>query len=98
MPGNGALTFRPVQVWVATLRISERVAEKIVDQHGITPQQVRDAVVQVEGLEGSWDHHPERGLRAIIEVVIGEDNVLVVLYPAEDLGVTVWRLGSAYSI
>jgi hypothetical protein len=93
-----ALTLRPVEVWVATLRISERVAKKIVEQHGITPQQVRDAVVQVVGLQGSWDYDAERGLRAIIEVVIGEDNVLVVLYPAEDLGVTVWRLGSAHTI
>jgi hypothetical protein len=87
-----------VQVWVATLRISERVAEKIVEKHGITPQQVRDVVVEVEGLEGSWDYDPERGLRAIIQVALGEHDVLVVLYPADDLGVNVWRLGSAYSI
>jgi hypothetical protein len=95
---RGALTFRSVQVWVATLRISERVAEKIIEKHGITPEQVREAVVRVEGLEGSWDYDPKRGLRAIIQVVLGEGNALVVLYPADDLGVNVWRLGSAYSI
>lgn len=97
-PEHEGVTFYLVQVWVATLRISERVAKKIVDVHGITPQQVRDAVVRVEGLEGSWDYHPVRGLRAIIRVVIGEDNVLVVLYPADDLGFNVWRLGSAYRV
>jgi len=83
---------------VSTLRISERVAKKITEEHGITPQQLRTAVVRVEGLDGSWDYDKSRGLRAIIEVEIGEGNALVVLYPADDMGPNVWRLGSVYYI
>lgn len=87
-----------VQVWVSTLRISKPVADKITEKHGITPQQVRAAVVGVEGLEGSWVYDRERGARIIIQVEIEEQNVLVVLYPADDIGPGTWRLGSAYGI
>lgn len=87
-----------VRVWVAKLRISERVEKKITEDHGITSQQVRTAVERVEGLEGAWDYDVARGLRAIIEVEIGGGDALVVLYPADDIGADVWRLGSAYFI
>lgn len=37
-------------VWVVTLHISDRTAQKIVQKHQITPNQVREAVVGVVGL------------------------------------------------
>ncbi|MGD0928951.1 MAG: hypothetical protein ABR926_27595 [Streptosporangiaceae bacterium] len=36
------------------------------------------------------------GLRALVQVQMDDKSVLVVLYPADDLGINVWRLGSAY--
>jgi hypothetical protein len=86
-----------VRVWIRQLRISRRVAEKIIRCHGITPAQVRAAVVGVEGLEGAWDYDPPR-LRALLWVDIEGESALVVIYPADDLGVGTWRLGSAYFI
>jgi len=53
-------------------------------------------VVHVEGLDFAWDFDPERGLRALVQVQYDVEAVLVVLYPADDLGINVWRLGSAY--
>ena len=87
-----------MQVLVGQLRISPRVAEKIIRQHGISARQVRAAVVQVAGLQGAWDYDRVRGLRAIVQVEIDDKTALVVLYPADDLGASVWRLGSAYFI
>jgi hypothetical protein len=87
-----------VRVWIRQLRISRPVAEKIVRCHGITPAQVRASVVQVEGLEGAWDYDPGRGLRALVGVDIEDEPALVVVYPADDLGVDIWRLGSAYFV
>ena len=72
-----ALAFCAVHVWVGTLRISRRVAEKIVRDHGITHLQVRNAVERVAGLDGSWDYSGGR-LQVIIQPVIGDDNALVV--------------------
>ena len=85
-------------IWIERLRISQRVAEKIADQHHIQPQEVRAAVERVEGLNFSWDHDPERGLRAIIDVQIQDENALVVVYPTENPMDHEWRLGSAYLI
>lgn len=84
-------------IWVDQLRISERVAKKIEDLHApLTAEWVRSAVVRVEGLDFAWDFESERGLRALVQVQYEEQTVLVVLYPADELGINAWRLGSAY--
>lgn len=87
-----------MNIWVRQLRISLNVANKIKKKHHITARQVRSAVVRVEGLEFAWDYHPVRGTRAIVRVEIGNRDALVVLYPVDELGADVWRLGSAYHI
>lgn len=84
-------------IWVDELRISEQVARKIEEKHApLAAEWVRSAVVRVEGLTFAWDFDSERGLRALVQVQYDEQTVLVVLYPADDLGINAWRLGSAY--
>ncbi len=85
-----------MRIWVATLRISQRVAEKIINEHHIEPQEVRDAVECVVGLAVSEDLDPERGWRVIVQVRIRGNEALVVLYPADDSIGDVWSLGSVY--
>jgi hypothetical protein len=87
-----------VRIWVARLRISRRVAAKINQLHHIEPQEVRDAVECVAGLDVSENLDPERGWRVIVRTTIRENEALVVLYPAEDPMGDVWRLGSVYFI
>jgi len=83
-------------IWVAELRISRATAEKINAKHGISGQEVRDALVCVRGLPFVWDNDPERGLRAIIQVNIRRP-VEVVLYPKpRDAYGDAWALGSVY--
>ena len=83
-------------IWVAELKISRATADKISQEHHITGQEVKDAVVCVHGLRFTWDDDPERGLRALVETVI-RVPVIVVLYPrpADAYGDS-WSLGSAY--
>lgn len=81
---------------MARLRISRQVAGKINSLHHIEPQEVRDAVECVAGLDVSEDLDPERGWRVIAKVRIRDDEALVVLYPADDPIGDVWRLGSVY--
>ncbi len=83
---------------MALLRISDRVADKIVNKHGITPTQVRDAVEGVGPLPFSWHHHPERGDRAVVVTVVDDEPVLVVLYPSKTGNPREWWLGSAYHL
>ena len=88
-------------IWIARLLISERVMRKILDDHGIDPDEVRAAVEQVEGLDFSWVYEPERGRvnpYVIVRTKIGEEDALVVLYPTDDPMDHEWRLGSAYRI
>jgi hypothetical protein len=83
-------------LWVARLFISARTAQKIVNRHRITPEEVREAVVCVERLVYVLDLHPERGERAIVEVAIRGRPALVVLYPRADPLGDAYNLGSAY--
>jgi len=82
-------------LWVARLLISERTEQKIINSHGIHPEDVRAAVVCVSGLSYSWHSHPVRGRRAIVKTRINEKPALVVLYAA-DAAWDEWWLGSAY--
>ncbi len=83
-------------VWVAVLMISERVAQKIIQRHDIEVGELRDAVVCVEGLPGRWDDDPERGRRALLDVVIRNRTATLVLYPREHPMGDAWNLGSVY--
>lgn len=82
---------------VRKLRISDRVAEKLVVKHGLDPDAVRQAV---EGcrLPFRWDHHLTRGTRALVLTSIGDEPCVVVLYPARTGDAGEWHLGSAYPI
>lgn len=86
----------PEPLWVAKLLVSDATAKKIVSLHQVTKDEVCDAIVCVAGLQYGWDDHPERGLRALVSVMIGNRNVLVVLYPVNDATGDVYALGSAY--
>jgi hypothetical protein len=87
---------RTLLVW--RLQISDRVADKIKSEHGVSPAQVREAVVGVGPLPFRWDHHPSRGDRALVVTAIDDDPVLVVLYPATTGNAEEWWLGSVYPI
>ncbi len=85
-------------IWIADLRISRKTSVKIWTKHGLTEQEIRDAVQCVAGLSCVWHDHPDRGKRAIVETFIRR-RVLVVLYPRpDDAYGDSWNLGSAYPI
>jgi hypothetical protein len=86
------------KVWIAGLSISPRTRAKIAGRHGLDVDDLRAHLVGIAGLGGSWQDHPERGRRALLEVPFHGRRILVVLYPAPDLGEDVFRLGSAYEI
>lgn len=85
-------------IWVAVLYISEATAAKLSTVHGLDADEVRLALVAVRGLTFTWNEHPERGRRAIVEVFIRKRRVLVVLYLREDPFGDSWELGSAYPL
>jgi hypothetical protein len=83
---------------VSRLIVSQATGAKIAQRHGISPDEVWDAVVCVSGLAYVWDCDPERGERAIVETYIRERRTLVVLYPASGEQEDVYNLGSAYPV
>lgn len=88
-------------IWIVRLLISERVARKVIDVHGIDPGEVRTAVERVEGLDFSWVYEPERGRHnpyVIVRTQIQAQDALVVLYPTDDPADNEWRLASVYHI
>lgn len=85
-------------MWVARLYASPTTRQKLVEKHQLVVEDIEDAVLCVSGLPYTWHEHPERGGRALIEVTIRSQRVLVVLYPAEDPLGDAWNLGSAYPL
>lgn len=83
-------------IWIASLLVSAATAEKLSARHGLSADEVRDALTCVAGLQYKWDHHPARGSRALVRLDIRDQIVLAVLYPVDDPLGGVWRLGSAY--
>lgn len=88
-------------IWIAHLLISERIANKIVERHGISPDEVRAAVEKVTGLDFSWVYEPERSRLnpyVIVRTQIQERDALVVIYPTDDPMDQEWRLASVYYV
>lgn len=88
-------------IWIGRLLISEKVAQKIIDIHGISPSEVRAAVEQVTGLDFSWLYEPERGRQnpyVIVRTQIRQKDALVVIYPTDNPVDHEWRLASVYHI
>ncbi len=88
----------PEPIWVARLEISSRTVDKLSRAHGLSAADVRDALVCVAGLRATWDDHPDRGRRALIEFFLNGQRVLAVLYPVQDALGDTWNLGSAYRV
>ncbi|GAA2565734.1 hypothetical protein GCM10010435_43280 [Winogradskya consettensis] len=85
-------------LWVARIQISARTKKKIEQRHGITGDEVRDAVVCIAGLTYKRSYSEERGWRWLIKTQIRERDALIVLYDADDPLGDIYRLGSAYFI
>jgi hypothetical protein len=83
-------------LWVARLIVSDATARKLSAKHGLDWRKVRDAIVCTRRLRYGWHHHPERGWRVLVEIVIGGTPCVAVLYPLEDGAGDVFALGSAY--
>jgi hypothetical protein len=85
-------------IWIARLGISPETAEKLSRDHGLSADEVGDELLCVPGLHHVWDDDSERGARAIVEVWVRSQRVLVVLYEALDPLGDAWNLGSAYPV
>lgn len=83
---------------MAELLVSDKTAEKLRTVHRLEPNAVVEAVVCRSGLTFGWDHHPDRGWRALVEVEINGQPVIVVLYDANHPLGDVYHLGSAYPL
>jgi len=83
-------------LWVARLIVSDPTARKLAAKHNLDWREVRDAIVCTRQLRYGWHRHPERGLRVLVEIVIGGTRCVAVLYPVQDSDGDVFALGSAY--
>lgn len=87
----------PESLWIADLIISQAVEAKLAQlSRHVEADDVRQAVIGVAGLRYRWDHDRDRGPRVYVEISMGDDRVLVVLYPVDHPLGDVYALGSAY--
>ena len=76
-PWRHYVLYRPCvpTIWIARLLVSPATAAKLSARHGLSADEVRDALTCVPGLQFRWDRHPARGRRAIVRVVIRQQAV-----------------------
>ncbi|MFC8130523.1 hypothetical protein [Streptomyces sp. NPDC057302] len=84
------------RIYIAEIRISDTMAEKIQSKHGVTPAEVREACqAPSRYTKAGWSDEPERGLRLIVH---GESEagryLKIVLFPV-DIADGIYRLGTA---
>lgn len=86
----------PESLWVAELIVSPATRTKLAALHRLDADDVRQELVAVQGLRYKWRDDPPRGDRVYVEISIGDDRVLAVLYPVDHPMGDVYVLGSAY--
>ena len=87
----------PNSLWVAELIISPDIRAKLANaEHRLDAEDVRQAIVCVQGLRFRWRTNPPRRRRVYVEILIGDDRVLAALYPVDHPMGDVYALGSAY--
>lgn len=89
----------PRSIYIAHIECSVLVSGKINSKHGITEQDVRDAIQwPARPLRAFWVglQDDPRGPRAVAIGQIPDGRVIkAVLYPVEDQFAGTWRLGTA---
>jgi len=84
--------------YIAEVWISETVAQKILQKHNVSPDEVREAVVMCSLRRAKWQlRKPEMAWRLLVEGDTAAGRQLfVVLYPVSGQD-GCWRLGTAFS-
>lgn len=72
---------------------SEHVVRKINSDHGVTLEDVEDALDSIVNYE--FDEDPDRGRRLYVWGRSGARTIFVCLYPVDESAGR-WRLGTAY--
>lgn len=85
---------KPV-AYIAVVRKSDAVLEKIATRRGITPWEVDEAVVLCDVLASAWDYDADRGWRLLVTGTTAEGRVLYVVLYAVDEDDGTWNLGTA---
>jgi len=86
----------PESLWVAELIISPAVRAKVSASHHVDADDVRQAIVAVQGLRYKWRTDLPRGPRVYVELSVLGDRLLAVLYPVNHPMGDIYALGSVY--
>lgn len=83
--------------YIAEVRISPAMEAKIRQKHGVTGDEVREAVILTPLERARWHEHPQRGWRLLVTgTTYAGRRLNLVLYPVDAEDGT-WSLGTAMS-
>lgn len=93
MPDDG----RPTRILIVDLSISPRVLEKISSKHGVSPEDVQEALVLTHRVEARWDFSEEHECWRILAIGVSRSGraLKAALYPVDEYSGR-WRLGTAF--
>lgn len=78
--------------WIAEIRISPAMEDKIRTRRFVTGAQVREACVPDRYERAGWDDDPVHGRRLAVSCTTNEGAALLVLLQPVDVAEGIWRL------
>jgi hypothetical protein len=78
--------------WIAEIRISAAVEQKIRQRRGVTGSEVREACVPASYEDVRWSVHPVHGERLLVRARRADGVLLLVILQPVDVGEGIWRL------
>ena len=87
----------PSPVYIAEIRISDAIEQKIREKHNVTGDEVREALILRRDVRAAWEHDPQRGSRVLaLGHTYQRRLIFAALYPVDPQD-GVWNLGTARS-
>jgi hypothetical protein len=82
-------------LWIAEIRISEAVEDKLSTKHNLSGAIIRAVCVPRQYDAAAWEDHPEHGERLVVQAHDEFGMIRVVLQPV-DVTEGIWRLRTAW--
>jgi hypothetical protein len=88
----------PSAIYIADIRIALSVELKIKEKHGVTPEEVREALILRREAQARWEDHPVHGRRVVaVGWTYAQRMIIASLYPIDQHD-GVWSLMTARGV
>lgn len=86
------------EFWIAEIRASDAVQDKIREKHNVTVEEIRRWCVPVQYEWAGWHRHDLHGWRLLVETRDDQGKLIQVILQPIDENEGIWKLRTAWRI